>query len=104
MYANGGAQLDDARVLRKRQEKEERFAESIRNHASQPGSPHGSTTRTSSQTEKIVEVSPDKVPRSRNTELLVDLDDAGVHSDDTRKKGSGPKNGTDGGPLINLLD
>lgn len=70
-YASGGAQADDAKVLQKRREQEAQFLESLRNATPPARSP----SEISSAFTKLVQVSPEKTASSRNTKLLLDLDE-----------------------------
>ncbi|UPX10610.1 RNA helicase [Ascochyta rabiei] len=66
-YVNGGAQVDDARMLQKRREEEALFREAHRNGTPQP---------VVTDAGKLIETSPRKPAPSisSNTSLLVDLD------------------------------
>jgi helicase required for RNAi-mediated heterochromatin assembly 1 len=67
-YAKGGVQDDDARAYALRKEEESRYLEQVR--ASTPAA----GTSSASTTDKLIQISPEKAAKSRNTNLLVDLD------------------------------
>ncbi|KAH7361156.1 P-loop containing nucleoside triphosphate hydrolase protein [Pyrenochaeta sp. MPI-SDFR-AT-0127] len=66
-YASGGIQADDLRVRQKRRAEEEQFLMAVRNSTS--------PAEQSSAPTKLIQVSPEKVVRSKNTSVLLDLDD-----------------------------
>ena len=65
-FANGGVQADDAMALLMRKEQEAQFLENVRSVTPLPRNP--------SLPIKLVQISPDKAPGLRDTNLLVDLD------------------------------
>ena len=65
-YAKGGVQEDDARAYALRKEEEARYLEL---RASTPVA-----GPSSSATNRLVQISPEKVASSRNTDLLIELD------------------------------
>ncbi|CAO2653891.1 Nn.00g106240.m01.CDS01 [Neocucurbitaria sp. VM-36] len=66
-YASGAVQAEDTEVLRKVREQEAQFLQSICNATSSSAGP-------SSESTKLIEVSPDKVAGSMHTALLLDLE------------------------------
>jgi helicase required for RNAi-mediated heterochromatin assembly 1 len=67
-YAKGGVQDDDAWAYALRKEEESRYLERLRASTPAAGPSSASTT------DKLIQISPEKVTTSRNTDLLVDLD------------------------------
>jgi hypothetical protein len=65
-YVNGGAAVDDARVLQLAREEEARYLEAMRSTPPASRLPFTST--------KLIQVSPEKKAASKNTNLLIDLD------------------------------
>ena len=65
-YANGGAAADDARYFEVAREEKEKFQELTNNMTPLASAP--------SDPDKLIQVSPEKKARSKNTNLLIDLD------------------------------
>ena len=64
-YANGGVQAEDEQSLRLRREQDAELLENFR-----VGTPPAGPSSTST---KLIQISPEKAPVSKNTSLLVDL-------------------------------
>jgi helicase required for RNAi-mediated heterochromatin assembly 1 len=103
-YAKGGVQDDDARAYALRKEEESRYLEQV--WASTPAAGPSS----SSATNKLVQISPEKAATSRNTNLLVDLDvepevpRAHRHMSHSYATVASSTVGGSGGAYTNLLD
>ena len=66
-YCEGGVQADDTRAFEKRREQEKRFQEHIRSVTPLPGA--------LSVSDKLVQISPEKDLKSKDPNVLIDLDE-----------------------------
>lgn len=75
-YVNGGAQVDDARLLQKRREEEAAFENARRDGLDQSKASNAAYTRMTNASGTLIQTSPRKPTASvsGNTDLLVNLD------------------------------
>jgi helicase required for RNAi-mediated heterochromatin assembly 1 len=73
-YVNGGAQVDDARLLQKRKEEDAAYQEARRYGTPQLAATTATDVDALTMAAKLIETSPRKPRGSTNTNLLVDID------------------------------